>query len=400
MGEHPEKRNGESERKMGIEFIIAIVCSFLLINGLSKLIQNPRQQSNFQILCCFVVLFVFFCFRDLPILNDTSHYYRTQAILAAKSPDLIHVFDKYNPNDHYEYLFQCWTRFIAKYVWRDGYAIIFITSLLVTIANLWFLKKYTPRHIALAVFMLFMYLLFMNSANRQAYAIMLFYIAFKYLQENKTLHYLIIIGIAYFFHSSANILFLLPLLRYFQFKASNIRWMFIIAAIIAFCMYPLMGSIGFEDDYYVTHNALRERLPLAQILNFIFSAGMLGCIWYIRKSYHFKYPDTWVSWCSVLCVAWELIAIPLLVFARYASYFQIFVIIELFYMIYHCENRTGTTISGSRNRIPRHWILGIFIIAILARIIMVMAMRNEWFHMVPYDFYDFKPGYHNSHFGY
>lgn len=384
---------------MGIEFIITVVCSFLLINGLSKLITNRNERINFQIVCCFVVLFVFFCLRDLPILNDTSHYYRTQAILASKSPDSIIIFDKYNPDDHYEYFFQCWSRFIAKYLWRDGYAIIFITSLLVTIANLWFLKKYT-NHIAIAVFLLFIYLAFMNSANRQAYAIMLFYIAFKYLRENKVLHYLLIIGIAYFFHSSANILFLMPLLRYFKFKASNVRWIFLCGIAIALCMYPLMHNIGFEEDFYVTHNALRERLPLAQILSFAFSASMLLGIWYIRKHYNIQYPDTWVSWCSVLCVVWELIAIPLLVFSRFASYFQIFVIIELLYMIYHRENSSGKNSFNKTNRIPRNWILGIFIIATLARIIMIISLRNEWFHMVPYDFYDFKPGYHNSHFGY
>ena len=37
--------------------------------------KHPGAARLFQLVACFILLFGFFGFRDITILNDTSHYY-------------------------------------------------------------------------------------------------------------------------------------------------------------------------------------------------------------------------------------------------------------------------------------------------------------------------------------
>ena len=56
--------------------IILFCLSFLLVEYISWHFKGEKVQKNTQIVMCFLLLFIFFGFRDLPILNDTAHYYR------------------------------------------------------------------------------------------------------------------------------------------------------------------------------------------------------------------------------------------------------------------------------------------------------------------------------------
>ena len=53
--------------------IILFCLSFLLVEYISWHFKGEKVQKNTQIVMCFLLLFIFFGFRDLPILNDTAH---------------------------------------------------------------------------------------------------------------------------------------------------------------------------------------------------------------------------------------------------------------------------------------------------------------------------------------
>lgn len=382
---------------MGIGFILLILCSFLLIEWVGR--RLPMQSRLlFQTITCFAILVIFFCLRDLPVLNDTGHYYETQYLLVKKGLQNIDIFEPYNLR--YEYLFQVWSSFIARYIWHDAYAIVFITSFLVSIANIWFISKYTT-HIALVIFLNFQYMLFMNSANRQAYAIMLFYIGICLLIKRKYGLYYILIFIAYFFHSSAIILLIIPIFNKISLNKKNVYILFFIGIIISLLVYPLLDILGYSDTEYYVSNSVRKSLPIAQTLNFIWYALMLCAIYYIRKIYSIKFPYTIFTWLSTLCVIWQIIGIPFLVFSRFASYFQMIIVIELIYCIYHLSARTDLAARVRRYKlITRNNILALFIIFNMIKLCVITEYKNEWFHLVPYTFYDFAPKYHNYKFGY
>ncbi len=387
---------------MGIEFIILILLSFLGIEWFASLMPSQKNRVNFQIVCCFVVLFVFFCMRDLPILNDTGHYYGSQyKLLSRPNFDEESVFKPYMRTDRYEYLFQVWSRFIAKYIWGDAYAIIFVTGLLVTISNLWFIRKFTD-HIGCTMVLIFLFLCFMYSANRQAYAIMLFFLSFKHLLKREYLKYYIYILIAYFFHRSAWILAIVPIFGIVKLRARNVSLLFAATIILAIFIYPILIQIGLEENFYFKSNTQREAFPLAALLNVIFNALILVMIWYITRKYgKSDLPDI-VSWCSILCVAIGITSVPFLIFGRYAIYFEIIMLLQFVHMVYetNLKKRVHVKKIGFSTRWSRNWMMNTMIIISIIRIIVILIYREGWYHLVPYDFYDFKEGFHNFRFGY
>ena len=385
---------------MGIEFIALILLSFLGVEWLASFMPSRQNRVNFQIFCCFIILFVFFCMRDLPILNDTGHYYGSQyKLLSRPNFDDESVFDTYMRTDRYEYLFQVWSRIIAKYIWSDAYAIIFITGLLVTISNLWLIRKFTDHSGCTMVF-LFLFLCFMYSANRQAYAMMLFFIALKYLINRKYLKYYGIVLVAYFFHRSAWILAILPLFMNIQLRKRNVVLLFSVTIAIAIFVYPLLMQLGFEENHYVVANKQREAFPLAALLNVLFNGIILYMIWYITKKFGKSGLPDIITWCSILCVAIGIISIPVLIFARYAIYFEIILIVQFMHMAYEKDIRQLNSFKGVSLVVPKNWMVSTMVALSLIRMIVVLIYREEWFHLTPYGFYDFMPGFHEYRFGY
>lgn len=55
--------------------VLLYFTSFLFVAYLSKSINNEHDRIRFEQIMCFVLLFVFFGLRNLPVLNDTAHYY-------------------------------------------------------------------------------------------------------------------------------------------------------------------------------------------------------------------------------------------------------------------------------------------------------------------------------------
>ena len=144
--------------------------SFLAVDYISKHINGYSQKRHFQLIACFILLFVFFGFRGLPVLNDTAHYYaHLYNHLRYQSFYNESIFST-DSNERFEYGYLVWTHFIAKYVWCDPYSIILISALIVTIANLLLVKQYTNR-IAITVFLQLNTLITEYGLLRQSYAI-------------------------------------------------------------------------------------------------------------------------------------------------------------------------------------------------------------------------------------
>ena len=110
--------------------------SFLAVDYISKHINGYSQKRYFQLIACFILLFVFFGFRGLPVLNDTAHYYaHLYNHLRYQSYFDESIFTT-DPHERFEYGYLVWIHFITRYIWCDPYSIILISAFIVTIANL------------------------------------------------------------------------------------------------------------------------------------------------------------------------------------------------------------------------------------------------------------------------
>ena len=48
---------------------------FLIVHLVAKQFKTAGAARLFQLVSCFILLFGIFGFRDITVLNDTSHYY-------------------------------------------------------------------------------------------------------------------------------------------------------------------------------------------------------------------------------------------------------------------------------------------------------------------------------------
>ena len=139
--------------------------------------------------------------------------------MLSKYLDSVFEIDRF---DRFEYGYQIFENILAS-IFKNPYSIIITSALIITLMNIYFIKKYTSQiAITVFVFLTQMILLFQYSAIRQALAICCFYVAFKYLLEGRLLRYFLLILLATSFHTSAIVLCFVPLLKKVPFNVKNV----------------------------------------------------------------------------------------------------------------------------------------------------------------------------------
>ena len=168
--------------------IILFCLSFLLVEYISWHFKGEKVQKNTQIVMCFLLLFIFFGFRDLPILNDTAHYYRHVRHLFSNTPFDNTPWYTFDSSSNFEEGFQIFLSIIGLVISKEPYSLIIITSFITTASLLWFLNKSTS-HVAFAVFVLMTSTLLLGcySAIRQSLAVSVSYIFYWCYGDSKYL---------------------------------------------------------------------------------------------------------------------------------------------------------------------------------------------------------------------
>lgn len=388
--------------------MLIVLAYFLLFLVVWRFSMNQpyKQSRNTQMILCFIMLFVFFGFRDLPILNDTGHYYGHYLETLSDINGLKHIF-KYDPNERFEYGFQVLERILIKYVSENPYTIIIFSAFVITICNILFFKKYTQR-IALALFLFFINVP-QYSAIRQSFAVMFFYLAFEYLLEKKYIKYFILAAVAYLFHKSALVIFIFPLLCMLKVNKRNIIIVMLGTIAVAYMIYPILQMLNMGDTFYYETSLERETLPIAQSIIALQNIIMALSCYIVWKRISFVPIPQPIVWASVMSISISMIAVPFGIIARYGMFFNPYLLVMFLFFIEHSSGFTtststnySATMEGEYYGLSRQaWKLLIFFIILnIAKFMVVNTYKNEWSHLIPYTFFDFAPGIHNFNFGY
>lgn len=348
-----------------------------------------RSKLVAQYILCFALLFGFFGFRDLPILNDTAHYYEhfMEVIYDDYFERLpfyyLERFDRFEPG------YQIYERIVGR-IWYDPYAIILITSLIISIAFVWLAGQYTDK-IALWLFIMMLSGIgTMYSAQRQAIAAIIFFVSFRYLYPKHVLWYYCSIPLAMTFHNSAIILFLIPTICKLELNKRNISLLVVATVLTAFGILNIILFLDYGESFYYKQALQRETTPLAAMLNCALSLLLLLVIYRLhRKNPIIDDEERPLWWLSLLCVCILFISVPFLILSRYALFFQPFMHILFIRKIYQCKNILN-----------RRGILFAIIAILFLRFIVVLVYKPEWSHFYPYAFYDFNELYHETRLGY
>jgi len=312
--------------------VLLYFSSFLLVAYFSKSLNNEHDRTRFQLVACFVLLFVFFGLRDLPVLNDTAHYYghfyNLTKYTAFSEESIFH----YNPHERFEYGYMVFLRFIGKYISSNPYAVILVSSLTVTVANFKLISKNT-NEIALTTFFFLMVLISQYSTIRQSIAIALFYIAFHCLQNGRWVLYYVLVALAYMFHTSALILLFFPIFTVLRVSRRNIVLTLTICVVIAIAIYPVLGYLNYADSVYYTTNLAREKAPIAAIMDLTYIVLILSACYYMHKRLVVPFPHRLLVWAAVFSLCCRIISVPFLAFGRFNGYFMPYVLLLFIYMI-------------------------------------------------------------------
>lgn len=353
---------------------------------MASLMPSKRNRQLFSTVLCFILLFVFFSFRDIMVINDTSHYY-AHAYHYLTSPIVKKLpFYAPVPDERFEYLFTVFERILLA-IWPNPYSITFFTSTLITIVLLWYINKYLPGHVAMTCFFLFPLMVGEHNIIRQTYAILLFYFAFERLKRGHLKIYYLLVLLAIGFHISAIILLFVPIFRRIKFNRRNVTIALAMTAAIALFIYELMGLLGLGTSSYIVANLDRSTTPLAAIINAVQYLLLFAIATYIYQKYKVKDCGDLMKWMALLTVSTTVIGIPLLVFSRFSQYFIIYLIFYFLTSVYYPGFRKSQVILFTRR-----FIYGIVVAVYIVRFYIINEYKNEWSNLYPYSFHDFQGG--------
>lgn len=367
---------------------------FLGVHFLSRRFVRRGAARLMQFVACFILLFGFFGFRNITVLNDTPHYYGAYYQLTHLRNYVESSIFTYRILLSFEYGYQVLQHALIKYVSKEPFTIIIVSSLIISWGNIKFVSRQT-RHIALALLMMLLsgVLFDQYCLIRQSFALMLFYAALPYLKQERWKPYVALVGCAAFFHLSALVLLILPILQRIRICKRNVAIIFGIALLISVTVYEIFNLAGLGETKYFLMNIKRDTFPIGAVLDGSWMLLLLlTCLWLYKKMGMTSYDKTtfWIG-VSGLCVC--------IITPSFLSFFRlnIFVwpIIYLTFFRFVDADDPMTEYGAQRQCQPLRRQLMTTALALLAvRMAMILIFRNEWYHLIPYSFYDFSDRFH------
>ncbi len=369
---------------------------FALFAGIhlaARAFSKPGQARLFQMVGCFALLFGFFGFRDITVLNDTPHYYGAYYQLTRIRSYMESSVFTFRLMLNYEYGFQVFQHILAKYVSKEPFTIIIASSLIISWGNVRFVGRQT-RHLALALLLLLASGILFDQycLVRQSIALMFFYAAYPYLQQERLKPYAVLIVLGALFHTSVLVLLILPLMQRIPITRKHVGMVLGTAVVIALLVYELFRLIGLSEWKYFVMNMKRDTFPVAAVLDgSMMLALILGC-WYIHRKTRMRQVDKTIFWTAVfgLCVC--------IITPSFLSFFRLNIFIWPFIYMTFFRYTTGSAEEMGMERpctTLRRQMLVAALLVLLVRMAIILTFRNEWYHLVPYTFYDFGERFHN-----
>ena len=365
--------------------------SFALLSYLAKnSIKTPKKRVRFEVIACFIMLFSFFGFRDLPALNDTSHYYEHfEYVLRYGDISFSKIF-KYDIYDRFTIGYQIYERLIGA-IFNHPYMIICISALITTISFLYFARKHTERVSFLMFMCLTTFMLNVYSGIRQGLATCIFLFALIFLERGRTIVFYALVLLAITFHPSSVVLLFLPVFQRIPLNKITILMVVFVTLMAIIGIDQLVGLTGLDEMNYFDVNNERESLPIGSILNSLVLLMIIFITYRIKEKLSIRNTDTsslfW--WISILSLFFSVLDTQFPILGRFCLYFNI-VVFALF--LYYVDQ--------IRNYKTRKIILVSVVCFLMLRIWVVLEFKPEWYHLEPYTFYDFSIKLHDTQFGY
>lgn len=259
-------------------------------------------------------------------------------------PDLFSLDISKMKEDNYDPLFYLMCSF-SKTISDDFWMMQMLQALWVNSVVFWFIKKNTSHiFLALLFYFVFLYLNFMCEVMREACAVSFFLLSWNSYKQSHWVKYYFLIVIAFLFHSSAIVLFLLPFFKWLRLN----KYLFILFPCLFLCGFYLQRTffdylqlfyiserIANKVEMYSMDNLSGQVYTIMGsivtiILNVLYPCVALYFYKSQKKLSHSEYEPM-----VIMCAIFAIVSIPLAVFYRYNNYFMPFSIIVLSDFVYN-----------------------------------------------------------------
>jgi hypothetical protein len=166
-----------------------------------------------------------------------------------------------------------------------------------------------------------------------------------------------------------------------------------IAVLISITVYEIFNLLGLGDTKYFLMNMKRDTFPIGAVLDgTLMLTLLLTCLWLYRKMGMTSYDKTtfWLGVCG-LCVC--------IITPSFLSFFRLNIFIwPIIYLTFFRFADADDTMTdyGAQNQCQalRRQVMLTALGLLAIRMAMILIFRNEWYHLVPYSFYDFSDRFH------
>lgn len=373
--------------------IFSYFALFLAVHLVAKQFKRSGAARLFQLVACFILLFSFFGFRDITVLNDTSHYYGFYYEKAHIHSYVIEPVTTFHLLDKFEYGFQLFVHILIKYVSKNPYTIIILSSLIITIGELWVIDKYAKDIAKVCFYMLIASLFFTHYCIiRQAFALLLFYSAWGYLEQGKIRKYTLLVLLASLFHYSALFLLALPVIIRIKPSTRNAAIAICTALLTAVFLFEILSLLGLRDHPYYQNAVQKGTFSLIGLVDLVFMSIILSLCWMAHKWNRLTTISPLNFWICIIALCVCLVAPVIYPISRINEYFWPFIIFQLL----RCMNPAAMRMPDSGQKGRDNSLLCITVAALFAfKLIAINTIRPEWLHIDNYQFYDFSKMHHD-----
>lgn len=244
-----------------------------------------------------------------------------------------------NSYDPFYFLFSSLVKTLSSEFWVMQ---LFHAALVNTVV-FYFIKKYSKNiFLSILLYYVLQYLNFTFEVMRESCAVSMFLLSWEYFVGRKWLKYYIFCVFAFLFHSSAILLFLLPIFSWFRitnlmiFSKRTIFILFLIPIlgyIIQSSFFDYLNIIAFNERIEGKIVAYQESIFAGQIYSMrsvivtiiLYIIYPLIAISSLKKQFHIN--NLSIEPAVFLCSCFVLLTIPIAIFYRYNNYFSLFFIV-------------------------------------------------------------------------
>lgn len=291
----------------------------------------------------------------------------------------------------YEYGFSLLCK-ILYLIFKEPQSLIFVTSIFINFSVYTFIKNNSKDYFLSTLLYIFLnyYFNYMN-IMRQAIAIAILLLFYKFLKNKQYLFYLFGVIIAFFFHKTAIMgLVLILVIMISKFKYLN----FTIATcgIIAFTFYKeiFMFGASFLGDYYLAYldtefavsNYFGSLLMVLQSFGISISCGYL---YYKTRKKDRLEDSSFLMAISIVTLCCLALVMRMNIFNRISAIFEIYLIIFVPNILDNYKRPSGYIL---KNRLILTSSIKYFCLFLtLLFFLGINFLRPEWYGVVPYEFF-------------